>query len=182
MTADLYTLDRFVEDARAIVARQKGDLETVQALTPLLERIVSRQDCLADRGGDQDPDRGFEVYVSPTLSIQAIVWHPDRGAPPHNHNGWAMVGVIRGHERNTLFHRKDDGSRPWRVELEQAEVADILPGQTGFVIPPHDIHSVEIPSGKTLAIHLFGADIRRQWRCTFDPETGEVRPFVPRLV
>ena len=180
MTTDVYTLDRFAEDARSVVDRKMSELETVRALTPLLERIVARPDCLADRGGDPDPDRGFEIYSSPDLSIQAIVWQPGRGAPPHNHNGWAMVGVVRGHERNTPFTRKDDGSRPWRVELEPGEAADILPGQTGFILPPHDIHSVAIPSGKTLAVHLFGNDIRRQWRCTFDPETGEVRPFVPR--
>ena len=180
MSTGVYSLDQFVADAREIVVGRLTDLETVQALTPLLERIVSRPDCLSDRGGPASPDHGFDIYTSDDLTVSAIVWQPNIGAPAHNHNGWAMVGVVEGHERNTSYHRKDDGSKPWTVELEQAEVVDVLPGQTAYVIPPDDIHSVAIPSGKTVAVHVFGSDIHRQWRCTFNVETGKVLPFTFR--
>jgi predicted metal-dependent enzyme (double-stranded beta helix superfamily) len=180
VAANVYTIDRFVEDAKAVVARGHSAADTVQALTPLLQRLVSRPDCLADRGGSPDPERGFEAYASPTLTVQAIIWQAGSKAPPHNHNGWAMVGVVKGHERNVHYRRLDDGSTPWRVKLEPAGVYDILPGQTGAVIAPDDIHAVEIPSGKTLAIHVFGTDISKQWRLTFDVQTGEAKPFVFR--
>ncbi len=180
MKKTAYTLDRFARDARGVVARRLSDAATVRALTPLLARLVSRPDCLADRGGDPDPERGFQVCASPRLTIQAIVWNAGTKAPPHNHNGWAMVGVVRGRERNVHYRRADDGSQPWKVSLEPAGVFDILPGQVGSVLPPHDIHAVEIPSGKTLAVHVFGSDISKQWRCAFDPATGEVKPFVFR--
>ena len=181
MAADMtYTLDQFVADAREVVEHRLGDLKTVQALTPLLERIVSRPGCLADRGGPAAPDQSFDIYTSDDLTIGAIVWQPNVGAPAHNHNGWAMVGVVQGHERNTTYRRKDDGSKPWTAELEKASTVDVLPGQSAYVLPPDDIHSVAIPSGKTVAIHLFGSDIHRQWRCTFDLETGQVKPFIRR--
>jgi hypothetical protein len=45
------------------------------------------------------------------------------------------------------------------------------------MLPPNDIHAVEIPRGKTLAIHVYGLDLARQWRYQFDKETGEVKPF-----
>ena len=102
-----------------------------------------------------------------------MVWQPNIGAPAYNHNGWAMVGVVEGHERNNSYHRKDDGSKPWTVDLEQGKVVNVLPGQTTYVIPPDDIHSVAIPSGKTVAVHVFGSNIQRQWRCTLDVEPGE---------
>jgi len=40
-----------------------------------------------------------------------------------------------------------------------------------------DALNLEVPEGKTLAIHLYGLDLPAQWRYTFDLETGEVSPF-----
>ncbi len=117
------------------------------------------------------------MYTSDVLTIRALVWQPNAGAPPHNHNGWAMVGVIQGHERNIGFHRKDDGSSPWKVDLEEAGTVDVRAGQSAYVVPPDDIHAVSIPSGKTVALHVFGNNIHQQWRCTFDVKTGQVSPF-----
>ena len=177
ISSNVYSLDHFAADVRAVVDRKLGDMQTVEEITPLLNRIVSRPDCLADRAGPADPDKGFDIYTSDDLSILGIVWQPNRGTGLHNHNGWAMVGVVKGHERNTSYHRKDDGATPWQVKLEEAETIDVMPGESAYILPPNDIHAVTIPSGKTLAIHVYGTDIRRQWRCTFDVTTGKVSPF-----
>lgn len=180
MTDKVYTVQQFVAEAQALVDRGMAPLATVQALTPMLGRLVSRPDCLADLGGSAEPDKTFDIHISDRLSVMAIVWAAGSGAPAHNHNGWAMVGVVRGRERNIGYHRRDDGSKPWTAQIDQAEIQDIGPGRTAYVIPPQDIHSVSIPAGKTVAIHVFGTNIKRQWRYAFDPRTGEVRPFVFR--
>ena len=180
MTAAVYTVQQFVAEAKSVVDQGKAPQATVEALTPMLQRLVSRPGCLTDLGGLADPDRTFDIHVADNLSVMAIVWPANGGAPAHNHNGWAMVGVVIGHERNIGFKRSDDGSKPWTAKLEQSEVQDIGPGQTGWVVPPDDIHSVSIPQGKTVAVHLFGTNIKRQWRYAFDPQSGEVKPFVFR--
>ena len=102
MTATLYTLQDFVADARAIVAQGLLEPETLTALTEPLRRIIARRDCLADLepSGNPDPDRGFTILQSDELSILAVVWPEGGGAPIHNHNGWAIEGVISGRERN----------------------------------------------------------------------------------
>jgi predicted metal-dependent enzyme (double-stranded beta helix superfamily) len=179
-TTGIYTLQAFVDDARAIVARGYDDQKTQEALLEPLSRIIQRQDVLADLqpDGNPDPDKGFPIFRSDNLYIAAVVWHPNLGAPPHNHKGWAMEGVISGLERNRNFDRVDDGSEPWKAKLEEAAPSVVGAGQTTcLALPPNDIHAVEVPEGKTLAIHLYGLDLPAQWRYTFDLETGDVSPF-----
>ena len=178
MAVDSYTVQQFVEDAKAIVARDLEEQRTIELLGEPLERLVSRADCLADVGGDPEPGRGFPIYRADDLTIMCVVWPKDGGAPVHNHNGWAMEGVIRGLERNHNFRRLDDGSEPWRARLEEVDPSVVGAGQTtSLLLPPDDIHAVEIPEGKTLAIHVYGNDLIRQWRYRFDLESGEVTPY-----
>jgi predicted metal-dependent enzyme (double-stranded beta helix superfamily) len=180
MANAVYTLQQFVEDARAVVARRLDEEQTLAALLEPLSRIITRQDCLADLepSGNPDPERGFPIYRADDLSILAVVWPEGGGAPVHNHNGWAIEGVISGTERNRNYARLDDGAEPWRARLEEVEPSVVGAGQTtSLALPPNDIHAVEIPGGKTLAIHLYGLDLYKQWRYQFDLETGEVRPF-----
>jgi predicted metal-dependent enzyme (double-stranded beta helix superfamily) len=172
-----YTLDQFVAEVRAVRAQKLGAPRNVEALTPLLERIVSRPDCLTDHGHPRSPEKDFNIYVDDTLTVRTVVWKPGETTPVHNHLGWAIIGVVEGNERNTNYRRVDDGFRPWRVKLEQVGVADIRPGQSSFILAPDDIHTVTIPEAKTVAIHLYGNDLSKQWRYQFDLETGEVRPF-----
>ena len=180
MTSTVYTLQQFVEDARAIVARRLDEQRTLEALLEPLARVIARPECLADmeQDGNPEPERGFPLYRADDLSILAVVWQPGSGAPVHNHNGWAIEGVISGTERNRNYARLDDGSEPWRAKLEEVEPSLVGAGQTtSLALPPNDIHAVEIPAGKTLAVHLYGVDLYKQWRYQFDLETGEVRPF-----
>ena len=180
MTATLYSLQDFVDETRSIVARGLPDADTLAAIAQPLSRIIARRDCLADLepSGNPDPERGFTIYQADDLSILAVVWPENGGAPIHNHNGWAIEGVISGMERNRNYERLDDGSTPWRASLEEVDPTIVRAGETtALALPPNDIHAVEIPQGKTLAIHLYGLDLMKQWRYQFDAETGEVTPY-----
>jgi predicted metal-dependent enzyme (double-stranded beta helix superfamily) len=180
MTTTVYTLQEFVEEAKGIVARRWDEKRTLEALHAPLSRIIARKDCLADLepSGNPDPDKGFTIYQADDLTILAVVWPENGGAPIHNHNGWAMEGVISGFERNRNYARLDDGSTPWRAKLEEVDPSYVPAGSTtALALPPNDIHAVEIPQGKTLAVHCYGLDLLKQWRYRFDLETGEVVPF-----
>ena len=181
--AAVYTVQQFVEETRAIIDKGWDERKTLEAITEPLQRIIARQDCLADvhPEGNPHPDRGFPIYRAEDLSILAVIWQPGSGTPIHNHNGWAMEGIISGTERNRNYARRDDASQPWVAELEEVEPTLVATGQTTALdLPPNDIHAVEIPAGKTLAIHVYGNDLYKQWRYQFDLETGEVKPFRSR--
>lgn len=183
MTTAAYTLQDFARETQRIADRGDSAERTIAAISGLLERIISRADCLTDLPGrdDPDPDQGFLIHRSDNLTINAVVWAPDSGAPIHNHNGWAMEGVISGVELNRNFDRTDDGSTPWFAALEERAPTRVEAGQTTFLPePPADIHAVEIKHGKTVAIHVYGLDLYTQWRYRFDLETGKVTPFAMR--
>jgi predicted metal-dependent enzyme (double-stranded beta helix superfamily) len=178
--ASIYTLQQFVEEARDVVSRRMDETRTLELLMEPLQRVIARADCLKDAEpeGNPDPERGFPIYRADDLSILAVVWQPNSGTPIHNHNGWALEGIISGMERNRNYARRDDASKPWVAELEEVAPTVVSTGQTTALdLPPNDIHAVEIPGGKTLAIHVYGNDLYKQWRYEFDIETGEVRPF-----
>ena len=73
MTTTNYGFERFIEDAKAIVGQKRDAESTVRALRPLLDRLVSRTDCVTDLGRPASPEKTFEVYASDVLSIQCIV-------------------------------------------------------------------------------------------------------------
>ncbi len=183
MTTSIYTLDQFVIDAREVAAQRLATEAAVAALAGPLERIILRPDCLADFAGNDNPspDKGFVIHRSETLTVLAVIWPEGSSAPIHNHHGWAMEGVISGVELNRNYTRVDDGAKPWRAELEERDPTRVEAGQTtSLPDPPADIHAVEIPEGKTVAIHLYGLDLLKQWRYRFDLETGVVTPFQAR--
>lgn len=179
--AETYSMQAFIKDAREIIDKRLSEEKTLALLASPLERIIARTDCLAEVSPDNtpDPDKGFPIYRADDLSILCVVWQPEAGTPIHNHNGWAMEGIVRGMERNRNFARLDDASQPWKAELEEVEPSIVKTGEmTCLDLPPNDIHAVEILGGKTLAIHVYGNDLAKQWRYQFDLETGEVKPFV----
>ncbi|MCZ6544830.1 MAG: cysteine dioxygenase family protein [Chloroflexi bacterium] len=184
MTTSTYTLEAFVQEARTLVAAGTNSDATLSALADPLERIIARPDCLTDFEGvdTPSPDKGFVIHRSQELTVLAVVWPAGGSAPIHNHNGWAMEGVIAGEELNHNYARVDDGLTPWQAKLEAIDPSRVRAGETTFLPdPPADIHSVEIPSGKTVAIHLYGLDLLNQWRYRFDLETGAVTPFRARI-
>ena len=174
-----YTMQAFVADCEAITAKGPSDEEAVAAVEPLLAKLIARPDCLADLGGEPFPKNSFDIHVSDRLAVQAVAWNPGTVTPTHNHTTWAVVGVLQGTERNTVYRRKDDGSLPWRVEIEAQPPTEATAGKTVTMLPPNDIHSVTISGEPALAVHVYGANIHKAWRCSFDPETGEARPFSP---
>jgi predicted metal-dependent enzyme (double-stranded beta helix superfamily) len=180
MATSIYTLQDFVAEAKEVVARGLDETHTIEAMSVPLARIIARKDCLADleASGNPDPDKGFTIYQADDLTILAVVWPVNGGAPIHNHNGWALEGIVSGMERNRNYARLDDGSTPWYAKLEEVDPTVVRSGETtSLALPPNDIHSVEVPEGKTLAVHVYGLDLLKQWRYRFNAETGEVTPF-----
>lgn len=117
----------------------------------------------------RDPDHGFVVI--------AMVWPPGVRGEPHDHGTWGVVAVLEGAVRIENFSREDDGSDPRRADLLEVCSLDGAPGDTGYVLPPHeDIHAVSnaLADRTSISIHTYGRDIRD---CNlFDRETGEVKP------
>lgn len=109
------------------------------------------------------------------FSVVSFVWGPGQATPIHDHRVWGLVGVLRGAEIDQRYVRTADGSlapagAPTR--LKAGAVTTLSPA-TG------DIHRVTnaYDDRVSISIHVYGADIGRVERATYD-EAGTSKPFI----
>jgi 3-mercaptopropionate dioxygenase len=175
-----YGVVAFVEDAKRIMELSDGvsDRETaVRALEPLLRLAL-------DGPGWEDPRYatitangrpGFNYYRNPetSLHIYSVLFRPDFPTPVHDHVTWGLIGVYSGTQRTTRYRREDDGSIPGHCRLTEVADEQLTHGATYPLLPPDDIHRIEVVSDEPgLSVHVLGADLNRQRRRIFDVVAG----------
>lgn len=114
------------------------------------------------------------------LSLFSLVVPPRSTTPVHDHLAWGLVGLYRGEQEETVFSRRDE-TKPVgeREELEPVVQRTIRRGDFYPLLPPKDdIHAVRTTSDvASVSIHLLANDTGCIWRHSYDPNTGEVKPF-----
>ena len=107
-----------------------------------------------------------------SLSLFSLVVPPDAQTPVHDHLAWGLVGLYQGTQDEEIY-----GERDGRLELVESRA--LQPGDFYALIPPRDdIHRVRTTSPESsISIHLLTNDTGCVWRHTFDPESGERKPF-----
>ena len=107
-----------------------------------------------------------------SLSLFSLVVPPDAETPIHDHLAWGLVGLYRGEQDEEIYARREGA-------LELVERRSLVPGDFYVLIPPRDdIHRVRTTSPETsVSIHLLTNDTGCVWRHSFDPGSGEARPF-----
>jgi len=107
-----------------------------------------------------------------SLSLFSLVVPPGAETPIHDHLAWGLVGLYRGGQEEEIYRRRDGA-------LALVERRALFPGDFYVLIPPRDdIHRVRTTSAETsVSIHLLTNDTGCVWRHTYDPASGEARPF-----
>jgi 3-mercaptopropionate dioxygenase len=138
--------ERLIDDPHAIAERMAPLLAVDGWLAP------------EHQLGSRDGYRQHLLHVSDTrrLSVVALVWLPGQHTPIHDHVSWCVVGVYRGVERETRYRLVDRRLVPvGAIEAPAGHVEALVP-------PAENIHSVTASGpGKTISIHVYGADIER---------------------
>ena len=174
-----YGIRELVTDARAVMegpGRLTDRQAVVDRLRPLLERALHGAGWTDQEFRTEVDGRpGYRYYVNEdgSLQIYGVLFRQGRPTPVHDHVTWGLIGVYSGEQRTTRYWRRDDGSVPGtcHVDLRSDEV--LAHGAVYELLPPHDIHRIEVVSpGEGLSIHVLGADLKRQRRRIFDPETA----------
>lgn len=181
-----YTLERLIKDMRQITADRASELETIAALRPLVRQFALSGLWSEPRHYQADREQGFGAHLlheepDHSLAVFAASWLPGRGAPPHDHGVWAIVVGVDGWERNVLFERTDDRSRPGYAELRQIGEQVLGPGEV-LAMTSGTIHSVSNDSERiTLSLHVYGKHINFTHRSQFDLAQRVEKPFIVRV-
>ena len=159
-----------------------GDL--LAALARRAELFPADEFPLGSDGGiyrlAEDPDHRFALYAS--------AGGPGKKVPPHNHTTWAIIAGVHGAERNVVYDRLDNGSRPDFVQLREATAKEKTL-RRGDVISylPDDFHHIETPagSGNALHLHFYGLSLEHlPGRVSVDMATGAAKRFmaIPKIL
>jgi len=109
-------------------------------------------------------------YRSPDLTMLKVCFPQGRRTPPHDHGTWAMILLLSGREKNTLYRREAGGLRKaGEVTLEPGTILPML-GET--------VHVAEsIGDQPAIGLHVYGGDILELPRRMWDPQTLAEHPL-----
>lgn len=109
-------------------------------------------------------------YRSPDLTLLKVCFPAGRRTPPHDHGTWAMILLLSGEEKNTLY-RVEEG------RLRKSSEVSVKPGSI-LGMRGETAHAVEcVGNAPTIGLHVYGGDIFELPRRMWHPQTLEVHPL-----
>jgi predicted metal-dependent enzyme (double-stranded beta helix superfamily) len=179
LSTNPYRLYRFLTDLEDILQKIPDERQRLQAIRPLVRRLLTSSEWLQGEYLEPDPETGWSVlmlYDEPNfpLTVQTVVWLPGRVSPIHNHATWGVVALISGQEKNTFWKRANN--QELSGEIEQVGEQILMPGDIISFLPDA-IHSVEaLGDEPTITFNLYG-ETNYEQRFEFDPVTCTAKNF-----
>jgi predicted metal-dependent enzyme (double-stranded beta helix superfamily) len=162
---DIYPLDRFIADCRDVAAGCADPADCVQAIAPLMCRLVeSAPDFLTPGHHRSDPVHYARnaIHIAPDrqMSLYALVWLPGQWTPVHDHGSWGVVGVVKGVLEERAYMCADgEITRNDGIRLKRGGMVLLPPGAvTTFVPNPDHIHMTGVAADRetVVSLHLYG--------------------------
>lgn len=178
-----YSMHHFIGDVDRVVRSCHSESEVLMHLKPLMQELIASPNDIPPDAFRTRKDRFANnlIYMPKDMvfSINGAVWLPGQTTPIHDHLTWAIVGIVEGEERESIYRRTDDGSDPKRAALQRVSERINRKGHV-TVLGRAGIHRIDNVSDKpSLSVHLYGRDIGNSERHSYDPVTGEIGTFVP---
>jgi predicted metal-dependent enzyme (double-stranded beta helix superfamily) len=178
---DTAVVRAFVADVRATIAAAASPVDACEALRPRFAELLADPAWLRAEYLTAAPESGMGGGIGQwllyraedqSLSLFSLVVPPGSETPIHDHLAWGLVGLYRGEQDEEIYARRNGA-------LELVERRALVPGDFYPLLPPRDdIHRVRTTSAETsVSIHLLTNDTGCVWRHSFDPASGEARPF-----
>ncbi|PZV14302.1 MAG: cupin [Leptolyngbya sp.] len=174
-----YRLYRFLTELEDILDTFHDDLSRLEAITPLVRKLLVSSYWLQMEYKNPDPATGWSVnflyreHEFP-ITVQMVTWLPGHKSTIHNHGTWGIVALVGGQERNRIWRRAPQPGQPDRIELVDEIILN--PGDV-VALTANAIHSVE-PWGEepTVSFNLYGVTNFSDRR-EFDVENHRAKPF-----
>jgi predicted metal-dependent enzyme (double-stranded beta helix superfamily) len=180
-------VDAFVEALRAARAAGGDERDMLARVAPSCARLAARRaEWLRPAMCQPDPEQGFSLHVlheesDHALAVFVVTWLPGRSTMPHDHGTWAVIAGLEGTERNALWERLDDRSRPGHADLRRTGERSVGPGEL-ILLPANSIHSVVNDTDEvTVSLHAYGRHVNYNVRSQFDPDAHTESPYQVRI-
>jgi predicted metal-dependent enzyme (double-stranded beta helix superfamily) len=186
MAPDEFVLDTpavrsFVASVRGAIEEAGSPEEAVAAIRPGFAELLADPDWLPQEYRAPAAESGMGGGIGQwllyraedgSLSLFSLVVPSGSQTPVHDHLAWGLVGLYRGTQDEEIYAARDGG-------IELVERRALRPGDFYALFPPRDdIHRVRTTSDETsVSIHLLTNDTGCVWRHSYDPETGQTKPF-----
>jgi predicted metal-dependent enzyme (double-stranded beta helix superfamily) len=156
-----------------------AEAETLREAKALIGGLIASDDWLPESMAVPHPEyyRQYLLYGDPQdrFSLVSFVWGPGQKTPVHDHTVWGVIGMLRGAEKD----------QPYRITPQGLQAAGperlLSTGQVACVSPAlGDIHCVSnaFDDQVSISIHLYGGNIGRIQRSTYDVPTGARKQFI----
>lgn len=169
----------FARVVHGLIGRGYDEHTLTRAVRDELTALLASDFELPEAKTAPNPDRYvmYPLHIAPdgSFSIASAVWNVAQGTPVHGHETWGVVGIYSGVEVETRYRKAAQRDMPLVREATHEWVA----GQaTVCCTSDDDVHQVRCGGNEpTVGIHVYGADIGRLPRRSYDPDTGAVRWF-----
>ncbi len=186
LEADEFVLDTpflrsLIAEVRARIAAAASASAACEGIEPIFAELIAARDWLPETYQRDAPESGMGGGIGQWLLFRAadrslclfsLVVPPGSMTPVHDHLAWGMIGLYRGNQDEEFY-------RPSAHGLELVRQRPLEPGDLYRLIPPRDdVHRVRTTSATTsVSIHLLASDTGCVLRHTYDPNTGEPKPF-----
>ena len=95
------------------------------------------------------------------LALHLLIGMPGKMSKPHAHSIWCVNAAISGRERNVMWRRTDDGSKPGYATVARIGEVMVERGH-GYAMADHDIHSQEVVGDEpSFILALYGHAFER---------------------
>ena len=171
LIADSYRLYRFLTDLEDILKQENSDRRRLEAIMPLVRKLLNNNAWLLTDYDLPDPDLGWSVttlYDEPDfpLTVQTVAWSPGQISPIHNHGTWGLVALISGQEKNIFWQENHPSDST--LEIEMVGELVISPGDIISFLP-NTIHQIEaLGEEPTVSFNLY-RETDYETRFEFDP-------------
>jgi predicted metal-dependent enzyme (double-stranded beta helix superfamily) len=168
----------FIVRFGALVAKGVDEPELLQQGGRLLASLVAVDDWLAP--AFRRPSRSrYQQYLlhcdsQERFSVVSFVWAGGQMTPIHDHTVWGLVGVLQGGEVSQRYALQEGALLP------DGPARRLGPGDIEAISPAvGDLHQVSnaLARNPSISIHVYGANIGRVRRSTYDAD-GHARLFV----
>lgn len=178
---DTPTVHAFVGDVRAAIEAAPSPEQAIEAIRPRFAKLLADSVWLPGEFQADAPESGMGGGIGQwllyratdgSLSLFSLVVPSCAETPVHDHLAWGLVGLYRGEQDEEIYAQRNGA-------LELVEQRALKPGDFYALIPPqNDIHRVRTTSAETsVSIHLLTNDTGCVWRHSYDPHSGEAKPF-----